>query len=263
MKLTITGYSTALFSTWYFIEELGILFDAGDGLTSALLQKSRKINHVFLSHADRDHLTGLMQLNQLNAREGYPVIYHPRDGQSYPALEAFSRRFDPHIAGTVWIPVVPGEEIKVKDDILVVPLRNEHVRAGADTIRSLGYKVMQIKHKLKPELAGLTPAEIKQISLEQGKESIAVEVRTNILSYSGDTPVADPATWQDTKVLIHEATFLERNEEIKQYTYKNLHSRLDDVLEMVSRTNVETLVLGHFSSRYAAEQIDETYPAAL
>jgi ribonuclease Z len=31
MKLTITGYSTALFATWYLIEELGILFDAGDG----------------------------------------------------------------------------------------------------------------------------------------------------------------------------------------------------------------------------------------
>ncbi len=39
MNLTITGYSTALFSTWYFIEELGILFDVGDGITSILLQK--------------------------------------------------------------------------------------------------------------------------------------------------------------------------------------------------------------------------------
>ena len=59
MQLTITGYSTALFSTWYFVEEWGVLFDAGDGLISALLQKSRKIDHVFISHADRDHLTGL------------------------------------------------------------------------------------------------------------------------------------------------------------------------------------------------------------
>lgn len=38
MQFTITGYSTALFSTWYFIEEWGILFDAGEGLISALLQ---------------------------------------------------------------------------------------------------------------------------------------------------------------------------------------------------------------------------------
>ena len=54
MKLTITGYSTALFSTWYFIEELGLLFEADDGVTASLLQKARKIEHVFISHADRD-----------------------------------------------------------------------------------------------------------------------------------------------------------------------------------------------------------------
>jgi ribonuclease Z len=52
--MTITGYSTALFATWYFVEEWGVLFDAGDGLISALLQKSRKIDQVFISHADRD-----------------------------------------------------------------------------------------------------------------------------------------------------------------------------------------------------------------
>lgn len=70
MNLTITAYSTALFSTWYFIEEWGVLFDAGDGMISALLQKSRKVDNVFISHADRDHLTGLLQFNQLNARPG-------------------------------------------------------------------------------------------------------------------------------------------------------------------------------------------------
>ncbi len=57
-RLTITAYSTALFSTWYFIEEWGLLFDAGEGLISALLQKSRKVDHVFISHADREHITG-------------------------------------------------------------------------------------------------------------------------------------------------------------------------------------------------------------
>ena len=79
MNYTITAYSTALFSTWIFIEELGLLFDAGDGVAAGLLQKSRKIKHVFISHADRDHLTGLMQLNQLNSRAGFPKIYYPKD----------------------------------------------------------------------------------------------------------------------------------------------------------------------------------------
>ncbi len=114
MQLTLSGYSTALFATWYFAEELGILFDAGDGVTSALLQKSRKINHVFISHADRDHLTGLLQLNQLNARDGFPIIHFPKNSGSFPALETFVKKFDAYANGSVWKPVAPAEEIRVK-----------------------------------------------------------------------------------------------------------------------------------------------------
>jgi ribonuclease Z len=256
MKLTITGYSTALFSTWYFIEELGLLLDAGDGMMSALLQKSRKINHVFVSHADRDHLTGLLQFNQLNAREGYPVIHYPKDCRSFPFMQEFFTRFDPYAVGTVWQPVTAGDEIHTKDDILVVPVRNGHVPAPPEVMRSLGYKIYQTKRKLRPELAGLSGEEIRNIGIEKGKEATTIEVRTNILSYSGDTPVDDLHKWENAQILIHEATFLEREEEIKVYAHKNKHSRLDEVIEMVSGGNIETLILGHFSSRYNAEQID-------
>lgn len=44
--LRITGYSTALFATWFFIEELGLLLDAGDGVSAGLLQKSRKVKQI-------------------------------------------------------------------------------------------------------------------------------------------------------------------------------------------------------------------------
>src|SRR3954466_9912593 len=127
MQLTVSGYSTALFSTWYFIEELGILFDAGDGVVANLLQKSRKIKHVFLSHADRDHLTGLLQLNQLNARAGFPKMYYPKDAKSIRTLEAFSKDFDDQVRGTEWIPLTEGQEVEIKKDILVTSIKNHHV----------------------------------------------------------------------------------------------------------------------------------------
>ncbi|MBW8685650.1 MBL fold metallo-hydrolase [Chitinophaga rhizophila] len=256
MELTITGYSTALFSTWYFVEELGLLLDAGDGMMSALLQKSRKINHVFISHADRDHLTGLLQFNQLNARDGYPVMHYPKDSRSFPFMQDFFARFDPYAIGAVWQPVTAGDEIRIKDDILVIPVRNEHVPVPTEITRSLGFKVYQTKRKLRPELTGLSGEEIRKIGLEKGKEATTMEVRANILSYSGDTPVDDLHKWEDTEILIHEATFLEREEDIKVYAHKNKHSRLDEVMEMVSGSNIKTLILGHFSSRYNASQIN-------
>ncbi|NLU92643.1 MBL fold metallo-hydrolase [Chitinophaga sp. Ak27] len=258
MKLTISGYSTALFSTWYLLEEWSILMDAGDGLTAALLQKSRKINYVFISHADRDHLTGLLQLNQLNARQGFPVICYPRDSKSFPAMEEFSKRFDPHINGAQWRAVAPGEEIWVKDDLVVIPIRNEHVTTDSQTIRSLSYKVMQVKQKVRPELATLPAAELKQIILSRGKENTTMEVRSCLLGYSGDTPVTDLLRWDQSGILIHEATFLASEGDVKMVPHKNKHSKLEEVMEMVSGIQIQQLVLGHFSSRYDATLIDRS-----
>jgi ribonuclease Z len=256
IPLTISGYSTALFATWYFVEELGLLLDAGDGVSAALLQKSRKINHVFISHADRDHLTGLLQLNQLNARPGYPVIYYPRDCSSFPAMEAFSVKFDPHVSGTVWQPLVAPAGIYIKDDVVVKAHRNGHVVAGPDLMKSFGYIVTQVKQKLKPELLHLPGEEIKRLIQEQGREAVSVEVSQPLLGYSGDTPVEDWSRWDGIPVLIHEATFLESEGLIKEKPAAHKHSTLEQVLEMAANIKLEKLVLGHFSSRYPAEVID-------
>ena len=82
-------------------------------------------------------------------------------------------------------------------------------------------------------------------------------IRTNVLSYSGDTPVDDYEKWNGSKILIHEATFLDTPGTTTISTHGNKHSNLEEVIKMVSEINIETLVLGHFSSRYSAGQIDE------
>ncbi len=256
MKLTITGYSTALFATWYFVEELGILLDAGDGVVSSLLQKSRKVKSVFLSHADRDHLTGLLQLNQLNARPQLPVMYYPKDAQSFKALEAFTRQFDKQVAQTTWQPVQPGDRLWIKSDLFYAePLRNGHVVTDANIIKSLSYKVFQTKRKLKTEFASLSEEEVRQLSFERGKENISEEVSNCVLAYSGDTPVEDMERWNNCETLIHEATFLGDGDDVKLRTHGNQHSHVEDVINMVSQLQIENLILGHFSSRYTNEQI--------
>lgn len=254
MQFTITGYSTALFSTWYFIEELRLLFDAGDGITANLLQKSRKIEHVFISHADRDHVTGLLQFNQLNARPGFPVIYYPQDSGSFPALQEFANKFDPHVAGTKWNPINPESEVRIKGDLFIQPISNGHV-ATKSGVKSLSYKVIQSKMKLRPEYMKLPAEDIKRLIEERGKNRTHIEVKTNLISYSGDTPVEDLTRWENSKILIHEATFL-RDEEEEVSPHSNKHSFLEEVMEMVSGSNIEQLILGHFSVRYSPEQID-------
>jgi len=257
MKLTITGYSTALFATWYFIEEMGVLLVAGDGLTAALLQKARKVDHVFISHADRDHLTGLLQFNQLNARPGFPKIYYPLHSGSFPAMEAFAKQFDPHVSGTQWEGIDSGQKIQIKDNLYVQAIRNNHVQVEASMIKSLGYRITETKSKLRPEYLALSQPELKALIAEKGKETLMTQVENTVLTYSGDTPVDDPEKWNNTKILIHEATFMGEEDREKTNTKRNLHSRLEEVLGMVADLKIETLILGHFSSRYDAAMIDE------
>jgi ribonuclease Z len=261
MHLTISGYSTALFSTWYFVEEWGILFDAGDGMISALLQKSRKVDHVFISHADRDHLTGLAQFNQLNARPGFPVMYYPKDAGSFPVLEAFAKKFDPQVERTVWSRVTDGDEIAIAKDLLVLPIRNGHVPVAPEVIKSLGYLVVQTRKKLKQEFTHLSGEELRQLGDRIGRENLSLEIRDKLLAYSGDTPVEDGAKWNDTGILIHEATFLGRGEDVKVRSYGNKHSTLDEVMEMVSGLRIGQLILGHFSSRYSPDEIGKALRA--
>lgn len=256
MKLTISGYSTALFSTWYFMEELGLLFDCGDGMASSLLQKSRKIEHVFITHADRDHLTGLLQLNQLNAREGFPVIHYPRDCGSFKAFSDFSMKFDKHVQQTVWKPLCDKEKVWIKKDVYVEAMRNNHVACDEHTYKSFGYRVIQVKSKLKPEYIHLSSEEIKQTIATIGKDAAYVSVETILLSYSGDTPCENFDFWNKSTVLIHEATFLGGMRDVSIQKHGNRHSSLVDVLKAVSTIDIECLVLGHFSSRYSDEEID-------
>ncbi len=258
MNLTISGYSTALFATWYFIEELGLLFDCGDGVTAALMQKSRKIEHVFISHADRDHLTGLLQFNQLNARAGLPVIYYPKDCGSFPAIKEFSVKFDPHVQGTRWEPIVEGDKTWIKKDIYVEAIRNNHVPANETTHKSFGYRVVQVKSKLSPEYLALPANEIKKAIQTLGKDATHTTIETILLSYSGDTPCENFEYWNNSGVLIHEATFMGGEEDKHIHTHGNKHSNLEDVIRAAAQINIERLVLGHFSSRYSNEQIDTT-----
>jgi len=258
VKYKITAYSTALFSTWINVEELNLLIDAGDGLTSGLLQKSRKIKNVFVTHPDRDHLNGLPQFVQLNSRDGFPKIHYPVDAGSFPAMNKFLNKFDPHIALSSWIGIEDKERVEIKKNIEVEAIRNEHVKSPLGVHKSLSYKVFEIKNKLKPEFLSKTSNEIKEIVEKNGRGFITERLESNILSFSGDTPVDDYSKWDGSEVLIHESTFLKNEGDSQIESRGNKHSRIDQVLKMVKEIEVGSLILNHFSSRYSKEEIDNT-----
>ncbi len=254
--MKISAYSTALYSSFFFLEELGILFDCGDGAAAMLLGKSRKVKHIFISHADRDHLGGLLQFNQLNAREGFPKVYFPRDCGSFPFLEEFTKRFDPHVKGTEWAKLIDEQEVKISKNIIVKAIKNNHIPTPNGEMKSHSFKVFKVKQKLKEEYLNLSGLEIKKERERIGIENMTREIRENILTYSADTPIENDGRWNDSKILIHEATFLKREDMGDKGNRWNKHSTLKEVMQMIANSKgIEKLILSHFSSRYDKEEI--------
>jgi ribonuclease Z len=255
-QFTITAYSTALYSTWIFVDQLRLLLDAGDGVCAGLLQKTRKIRTVAVTHADRDHLAGLLQLLQLNARDGLPHILYPADCSSFPALASFCEKFDPHTEGTAkWSAVRPGDVISLVKGYRLKSASSFHFTDAADKIKSLSYFVLRDVRSLKPEYVGLPQAELDRLRLQYGTEQLTQFSEEPILAYSGDTVVGSPDTWRGYRILIHEATYLSHDDAGNQSGRRNQHSVLPDVLEMARQAGPEVLILTHFSPRYKAREV--------
>ncbi len=250
MHPKLTSASTALFSTWVFVEEFGLLLDAGDGVSASLGQKGRKIRHIFVTHADRDHVCGLLQLHQLNAGNGWPHIHYPEDCGSFPALRDFVKRFDPQSGPATWTGLKPGETVELENGYSVHARGSTHVASGTLT-KALDFTLCRSRRVLRPEHHSLSGGEIAAKRKDLGDDAIT-EIKTEeLLGYSGDAPELEPARWSKVKVLIHESTFLEAD------TARRSHSNLPQVIAAAAQLQLDALVLLHFSARYTAAEIEK------
>jgi ribonuclease Z len=249
VHLTLSAFSSALFSTWVFVEELGLLFDAGDGVSALLAQKSRKVSHVFVSHADRDHVAGLLQLHQLNAREGIPSIHYPAGCGSFPALRDFMARFDPDSGPATWNALRAGDCVAIDQSHHVRALASDHIAAEDGSTKSLAFVVQRTRRVLRSEHVGKAGGEIAALKKTLGDDAVTERRVDNILGYSGDAAALDPAMWAGVRILLHECTFLEAG------ISNRPHSHLRQVLEASAALRLEALVLLHFSCRYDAAAI--------
>ena len=248
MRLQLIASSSALFSTWLFVENLGVLFDAGDGVSAMLGQKGRKARYIFITHADRDHVCGLLQLHQLNAADGFPQIYYPADSGSFPALRDFMEKFDPQSGPASWRGLKTQDVVELPNGHFVTARISSHVTSGNLT-KALDFTLCAKRRVLRPEFRSSTAAEIAARRKELGDDAVTEFKTESLLGYSGDSPELDPARWSDVKILVHECTFLEPD------TARRSHSNLPQVLTAAAGMKLDALILLHFSARYSTEEI--------
>lgn len=260
--MRILTYSKALYSTWLYYSADRILFDAGEGASSILGNKTFAIKRIFLSHGHVDHTAGLLSLvnirnNAMGDKEKKLTIYYPKGNSLISEMIAFLARTNRHLNYILeWVPLTVGDTVELLSGQLpryVETFPTVHVHNEV----SLGYNIVEIRHRLKRNLVGLSQKEIVNLVQKEGKQGITETYHQRLFSYGGDSVAIKPAYIQNTEVLCHDTTFLDEQD---RKAYK--HATLAEAIATAGAACVQKeLICFHISSRYK-EKVKEITEAS-
>ncbi len=251
----LSGYSKAMYATWFYYRPARILLDAGEGVSTAMENFVFGIEKVFLSHGHYDHIGGLPGLLQSRRsargdKEKPLEVYYP-DGD---VLIGLQRRYIESLTyrlgyALTWHPLEPGQRVELGFERRRGHLVAFQSRHGG-RMRALGFNVMEARKRLRPQYADLPQDEIASLARSLPPEQLNESYEKILLAYSGDTMPLDPDTVRDAEVLMHEATFISPDDRETP-----THATAEEAVRVARDAGVKALVLFHVSSRYPARRV--------
>ncbi|HEY1683179.1 MAG TPA: MBL fold metallo-hydrolase [Tepidisphaeraceae bacterium] len=237
---TVIGYSVAGEESVVQIPELNTCFDIGRCPYFALTS-----DYVCITHAHMDHIAGLpYYLSQRSFQGMKPgTVFLPVDlaGDVDDLLKLW-RKIERQGTPYTLVPMYANELHEVRRDFGIRAIATHH--GGS----SLGYSLISIREKLKPELAGKTGPELADMK----KRGIEIQYRVEVplVTYLGDTsigPVFDHPDVINAEILITELTFFEPDHRQRAKVGRHLH--LEDFLNIAPKLKNKWTVLSHVSRR--------------
>lgn len=248
------------------LEEKGSiwLFDCGEATQHQILHtsiKPRRIDKVFITHLHGDHIYGLpgfLSSRSFQGGETPLTVYGPKGISEYVRISlAVSKTYLKYELRVVEI----DEGVIFEDNDFIVEARTlEH------GVTSFGYRVIEkerpgklntdklLQYGVKPGPIYKKIKEGEDLTLDDGtvlssQIFLGPNIKGRIITILGDTRTCDAVEGlaNEAKVLVHEATFSEKEASIANEYY---HSTTVQAAETAKMADVECLILTHISARY-------------
>lgn len=241
------------------------LFDCGEGTQHQFLRSELKVSQlsrIFVTHMHGDHIFGLPGLLASCGLAGNVKridLYGPSGLEEY--LKACSYHSQTHFSYPIDIHknqpgmIYEDEEYRVSCGYLKhrvtafgyrITEKDKPGRFNIEKAKALGIPPGPIYAKLK-QGAVVTLPDGRMIN---GTELCGAPQKGRTFVYCTDTVFCENAIElaQDADVLVHEATFAHQDAEM---AFQRLHSTSTMAAQVALAANVKTLIMTHFSPRYA------------
>ena len=239
-SVKLVGYSLAGEETVIVLPEMNVAFDVGRAPREIV-----SIDTVCLSHGHMDHAAGLayyfsQRLFQ-DLTPGCVLVPH----KLVPAIEDLMRvwaRIEGHPSPGKIVGVDEDEDFQVRKDLIVRPFRVCHGN------NSLGFSVIEVRKKLKPEYATYSGQQI--VELKKAGQTVEYRLEVPRVAYCGDTQLGnflDRDDVRNAEVVIFECTFFDP--EHLERARQGQHTHVCDLPAMLERVRSPNVVIAHITRR--------------